>query len=297
VCAAQVCVVNVDRLSLAPSSELGALIRSSAAGAGESVSAWLIGAAKMRMRSDLGECRTAAAPWQGTSMSVFEQMEAEQNQLAGQVELVNRVDVTTLGLVAGVDTAYWSDSDGVEHGVCSIVVVDYASHQVVRTVHASGVVTVPYRAGFLAFRELPLLEAAVAQLDVDVDLFMFDGNGQLHPRRMGIATHASFALGCPTIGVAKTYYRVGDDDFVAPADEPGAWTPVTIDGQVLGAAVRTRRGVKPVFVSCGNWIDLPTAITVTTALVEPTSRLPVPLRAADLDTRSRRATLLGTGSR
>lgn len=215
---------------------------------------------------------------------LFAALAAEQDRLAQQVSLVNQVDVGALGLVAGVDTAYWTDSDGTEHGACSVVVVDYTSHEVVRTVRAVGPVTVPYRAGFLAFRELPLVEAAVARLDVPVDLFMFDGNGYLHPRRMGIATHASFALGRPTVGVAKTFHRVGESGYTAPPDEPGASTLITVDGEVLGAAVRTRRGVRPVFVSCGNWVDLDTAITVTTRLVEPTSRLPVPLRAADLDT-------------
>ncbi|MDR3069123.1 MAG: endonuclease V [Cellulomonas sp.] len=224
-------------------------------------------------------------------MERFERLAREQERLARGVSLVNRVDVGALGLVAGVDTAYWTGADGVEQAVCCVVVVDWATHQVVERVQAHGCPTVPYRPGFLAFRELPLVEAAAARLGVVPDLFMFDGNGYLHPRRMGIATQASFVLGCPTLGVAKTYYRVGGVGYQVPEDRVGAWTSIVVDGQVLGAVVRTRQGVKPVFVSCGNWIDLDTAVSVTLGLVEPASRLPVPVRQADLATHQARRQL------
>lgn len=217
-------------------------------------------------------------------MDLFERLADEQEGLARGVSLVNRVDVGALGLVAGVDTAYWTDAEGVERAVCCVVVVDWATRRIVEQVQAHGCPTVPYRPGFLGFRELPLVESAVARLGVVPDLYLFDGNGYLHPRRMGIATQASFALGRPTLGVAKTYYRVGGADYQVPDDKVGAWTPIVADGRVLGAAVRTRRGVKPVFVSCGNWIDLDTAVAVTLGLVEKGSRLPVPVRQADLAT-------------
>jgi deoxyribonuclease V len=94
--------------------------------------------------------------------------------------------------------------------------------------------------------------------------------------------------------VAKTYHRVGGVDYQAPDGHVGAWTPIVVDGQALGAVVRTRRGVKPVFVSSGNWIDLDTAVAVALSLVEPTSRLPVPVRQADLAThQARRQAQLG----
>ena len=221
-------------------------------------------------------------------MGLFEDLAVRQEELAEGISEVNKVDVGALGLVAGVDTAYWTGSDGVEWGVCCVVVVDFVTHEVVQSVSAQGRPQVPYRAGFLAFRELPLVEAAVERLTVAPEVFLFDGNGQLHERRMGIATQASFVLNRPTVGVAKTYYRVADTGYTMPADEVGASTSVVVDGQTLGAAVRTRKGVRPVFVSCGNWIDLDTAVAITTSLVEPTSRLPVPLRAADLATHQAR---------
>ncbi len=265
-------------------------------------------------------------------MELFERLAEEQDRLARGVSLLNQVDVAALRLVAGVDTAYWTGSDGVEQAVCCVVVVDCATREVVGSAQAQGSPTVPYRPGFLGFRELPLVEAAVSRLDAAPDLFMFDGNGYLHPRRMGIATQASFALGRPTLGVAKTYHRVGGVDYQVPDDRVGAWTAIVADGsgasgssdgrsrtraggpaegrtdddpdvparsaaawpggeapEVLGAAVRTRQGVKPVFVSCGNWIDLDTAVAVALSLVEPSSRLPVPVRQADLAThRARR---------
>ncbi|MCL2455855.1 MAG: endonuclease V [Micrococcales bacterium] len=222
-------------------------------------------------------------------MDLFKRLEAEQTRLAQGIDLVNQVDVEDLRLVAGVDTAYWTSEDGVERGACCVVVVDYRTHEVIQTVTTVGQPTVPYLPGLLAFRELPLLEEAIAQLNMPPDLFLFDGNGILHPRRMGIATQASFLVDRPTVGVAKTYYRVGDADYKSPADEFGAISKIAADEEVLGAAVRTRKGVKPVFVSVGNWIDLNTAVTVTLSLVEKASRLPVPLREADLAThRARR---------
>ena len=83
---------------------------------------------------------------------------------------------------------------------------------------------------------------------------------------MGIATHASFYLEKPTIGVAKTYLKIGNVDFMMPENKLGAFTDIVIDGEVYGRALRTRENVKPVFVSCGNWIDLDTATKITCIL-------------------------------
>jgi len=212
------------------------------------------------------------------------ELEQEQRRWMDQIDLVNRVSVGEVGLVAGVDTAYWTDSSGQEYGACCIVVVDYRSHALVETVGKVGGVDVPYIPGYLAFRELPLVLDAARDLTRRPDLFMFDGNGYLHPRHMGIATHASFHLGVPPLGVAKTYYSVDGLAYAPPAGHAGSSTLITDGVTVYGAALRTHENTKPVFVSCGNWIDLDTALAVTMSLVTPRSRVPIPLREADLAT-------------
>ena len=221
--------------------------------------------------------------------------EAEQARWTDQINLQNNFSVAGLGLVAGVDTAYWTGPSGTEFGACCIVVVDYHTHTITETVDVSGPVTVPYIPGYLAFRELPLVLAATKKLARTPDLFMFDGNGYLHPRHMGIATHASFYLNKPTIGVAKTFYKVNDTTYDPPQEQPGSVTHiVSNDGTTYGAALRTRQGTKPIFISCGNWIDLDTAISITMSLTTPDSRIPLPLRQADLATHRARKTGVNT---
>ena len=117
---------------------------------------------------------------------------------------------------------------------------------------------------------------------------MFDGNGYLHSRHTGIATHASFYLEKPTIGVAKTYLKIKNVDYNMPENKIGVYTDIVIDGEVYGRTLRTRKDVKPIFVSCGNWIDLDTATKITMHFVEKDSRLPITIRYADLATHEAR---------
>ena len=113
---------------------------------------------------------------------------------------------------------------------------------------------------------------------------MFDGNGYLHYSHMGIATHASFYLEKPTIGIAKSYLKIKNTEFVMPENSAGSYTDIVIKGEVYGRVLRTRKDVKPVFVSCGNWIELDTAVNISMNFINGESRLPVPVRLADLET-------------
>ena len=211
-----------------------------------------------------------------------------QEQLRDKIELTNNFDPKAVKLVAGVDIAYWTES-GTDYGVCCIVVVDYHRKKAVEEVSFLGNITVPYIPNFLAFRELPLVLETVRKLASKPDVYMFDGNGYLHVRHMGIATHASFHLNTPTIGVAKQYLKINNTDFIQPENQKGAYTDIVIEDEIYGRVLCTREQVKPVFVSCGNWIDLDTATDITLHLVENNSRLPVTTRYADLVTHRERA--------
>ncbi|MGL5066553.1 MAG: endonuclease V [Sarcina sp.] len=213
-----------------------------------------------------------------------------QTNFKKEIKLENSFKEEEIKLVAGVDIAYWDKADK-QYGACSIIVIDYKSKEVVEKVCSYGEITIPYVAGFLAFREMPLVIEAVEKLTSEVDLFMFDGNGYLHFNNMGIATHASFFLNKPTIGVAKSYLKINKVDFEMPEDEEGKYTDIVIDKKVFGRALRTRKGVKPIFISCGNYIDIETCTKVVNEFINKESRLPIPVRLADLDTHIQREEL------
>ncbi len=216
-----------------------------------------------------------------------EKLNTIQNNLKTKINLKNTFKLDEITTVAGVDIAYWSDNN-VDYGVCCIVVVDYSTKEIIEQVEYLGEIEFPYIPGYLAFRELPIILKVAKMLKNIPDIYMFDGNGYLHKRHMGIATQASFDLGKPTIGVAKTYFKTDNTDFTMPENIAGAYTDIIIDGEVYGRALRTRVDVKPIFVSCGNWIDLDTATKITMHFIEKHSRLPITIRYADLATHEAR---------
>lgn len=215
-----------------------------------------------------------------------------QNSFREKINLTDSFKIDDIKTVAGVDLAYWT-KDGQEYAVCCIVVIDFVTHEVLEKQQYSGKIEVSYIAGFLAFRELPLILETVKKLAIKPDLFMFDGNGFLHPRHMGIATHASFYLNKATVGVAKSYYRVREGlDYSEPDTPAGSFTDIVCDGEVYGRVLRTHDGVRPVFVSAGNFISLDTATEITMKLVGKDSHIPVPTRLADLETHTARSALI-----
>ena len=220
-------------------------------------------------------------------MEINEMQEAflqKQNELRKGIDLTNGFDPTALKLVAGVDLAYWKEGED-EWAVCCIVVIDYATHTIVEKRQSVGKIEVPYMPGFLAFREIPLVLKAAQMLENVPDLYFFDGNGYLHPRHMGIATHASFFLDRPTIGIAKSYFRVDHKtDYVDPDNASGSFTDIVIDGETYGRALRTHKDVRPIFVSVGNHVSLDTACDLALKLTDRESHVPIPTRLADLET-------------
>lgn len=193
-----------------------------------------------------------------------------------QDDLRPRVDQRTapglrFHMVAGLDSAY--DDTG---AVAAAVVLDATTLRPVTSTVAHGVATFPYVPGLLAFREIPTTLAALEKLDTAPDLLVCDGQGLAHPRRFGLACHLGLLTEVPTIGVAKTAWG----EYAEPGRERGAATDITIDGEVVGRALRTRTGVKPVFVSVGHRIDLDMACAQVLALT-PRYRLPETTRHAD----------------
>jgi deoxyribonuclease V len=192
-----------------------------------------------------------------------------------QSQLCGRVRVQPLArqpeVIAGVDVS-------VKGGVAraAVVLLSYPDLVPSQAVTAETPVSFPYVSGLLAFREGPVVLAALRQLANRPDVLMFDAQGLAHPRRMGLATHLGILLDMPAVGCAKS--RLCGRAEV-PDEEKGSWTPLEDGGEVIGAVVRTRSRVRPVYVSVGHRMDLEAAVSLVLSC-RPKYRLPEPTRWA-----------------
>ncbi|MCJ7602257.1 MAG: deoxyribonuclease V [Desulfobulbaceae bacterium] len=176
--------------------------------------------------------------------------------------------------VAGVDAAFSPDG---AHYLAGVVVWDAEDQVVVEQHLACRRLVFPYIPGLLTFREAPAIIAALRKLQRPPDVLLCDGQGIAHPRRLGIASHLGLLTGLPAIGCAKSRL-IGA--FREPAPQKGGTSPLLDGDERIGSVVRTREGVKCVFVSIGHRIDLPTAEQLVLACAIR-YRLPEPTRLAD----------------
>ncbi|MFN8378405.1 MAG: endonuclease V [Anaerolineae bacterium] len=201
--------------------------------------------------------------------------------IAIQREMVVRLtqqplDLTQVRQVAGVDVSVRPDANGQPVSQAAVVVLTFPEMTVVEVVRRSMPTPFPYIPGLLTFREGPVLIEAFSALEHTPDAFLFDGMGIAHPRRMGIAAHLGLWLDRPTVGVGKTHLF---GKYTDPLDERGSWTPLSSGNDVIGAVLRTRPAIKPLFISPGQRMDLPSALALVMACTGR-YRLPVPIRAA-----------------
>lgn len=161
--------------------------------------------------------------------------------------------------------------------IAGVVVYRYPEMRELERATAEVPLRFPYVPGLLSFREIPALLAALGKLPVLPDLLFLDGQGYAHPRRMGLATHLGIVLDRPTIGCAKSIL-LGRHGPLGP--EKGAWAPLEDRGETVGAALRTRTGTRPVYVSQGHRVSLATALRLTLEACDGT-RIPCPTREAD----------------
>ena len=194
-----------------------------------------------------------------------------QRELAPQLIGDAPLPLDCVSSVAGVDVSVRG-----KRSRAAIVVMSYPQLEVIEIARAERETSFPYIPGLLAFREGPVVLAALRQLRRAPDVFVFDGMGQIHPRKMGIAAHLGLWLRRPTIGCGKTHY-IGE--FSAPAEEKGSCSPLTYRDEQIGAVLRTRAKVKPVYISVGHLADLASALQLV-MLVTTRFRLPEPIRLA-----------------
>ena len=156
--------------------------------------------------------------------------------------------------VAGVDVGFEAAGTVTR---AAVAVLRYPELDVLETAIARRPTAFPYIPGLLSFRELPAVLAALEQLREPPDLLLCDGQGIAHPRRFGIASHLGLLVDIPAIGVAKTRLCGTHEE---PPNQRGAWTPLWGQGEIIGAVLRSRIGVRPLYVSPGHRVGLETAI-------------------------------------
>jgi deoxyribonuclease V len=182
--------------------------------------------------------------------------------------------------IAGVDAAF--SEDQIFAAAC---LYRYPHLTLMEQATAAKQLTFPYVPGYLLFREGPAIIEAFMKLKKKPDVILLDGQGIAHPRGIGSASHLGVLLDIPTIGCAKTRL-VGE--YREPGEQKGNWTELQIDGRTMGAVLRTRDRIRPLFVSPGHRIDIPGAIRVALGCVGR-YRIPEPLRCADMLSRRMKA--------
>jgi deoxyribonuclease V len=195
-----------------------------------------------------------------------------QESLRERVELEDHFG--EIRYVAGADMAFDPSTDVAFGGV---IVYHLPGLEEVERRMARRKLRFPYVPGLLSFRECPVLLAAFARLKTEPDLILIDGQGYAHPRRLGIACHIGILFDKPTIGCAKSRL-VGEHD--EPGLGAGSTAPLTLDGELLGMVLRTRDGVRPIYVSAGHRVSLDSAVGLVKRCMDG-FRIPKPTREAD----------------
>ncbi len=190
----------------------------------------------------------ASPPWNVTPQEAI----ALQKELASRVITVDRLG--PVNRVAGVDVGFREQGTVTR---AAVAVLSYPELALMETAVAHCPTGFPYVPGLLSFREIPAILEALEKLSTPPDLLLCDGQGIAHPRRIGIASHLGLLVDIPSIGVGKTRLWGKHEE---PPEERGAWTPLRDGDEIIGAVLRTRAKVKPLYVSPGHRIGLETSI-------------------------------------
>ncbi|MEL7562097.1 deoxyribonuclease V [Dehalogenimonas sp. 4OHTPN] len=180
-----------------------------------------------------------------------------------------------ISLIAGVDVSIGRQGST---GRAAVAVISYPTLEIIAESVHEGPAAMPYIPGLLSFRELPLILPALEKLDLEPDLFIVDGHGIAHPRRLGIAAHLGLFIDKPTIGCAKSRLY-GKHDEVGWSR--GSSAELYDGNEIIGRVIRTREGSKPLYISAGHRISLESAAAWVLKLTSR-FRLPEPLRCAHL---------------
>lgn len=197
---------------------------------------------------------------------------ALQRELAGLVKFAARP--RAVRYVAGVDVAYHR---GRSLNVCAVVILSYPALETTEVICRTGPTPFPYVPSLLSFREAPLCFEILKPLRKKIDVLLVDGQGIAHPRRFGVASHLGVLLDVPTIGCAKS--RLVGREPKKLGSSKGSRGPLTHNDECVGTVLRTRAGVKPIYVSVGHRSRLDWAEELVLELT-PRFRIPEPISLA-----------------
>ena len=200
--------------------------------------------------------------------------EAKEIQQQLQPQTITIDSLEEVKYVAGVDIGF---EDNYKISKAAVAVFSYPELELVETAIARIPTAFPYVPGYLSFREIPAILAVLPKINHGPNLIMCDGQGLAHPRRFGLACHLGVVLDLPTIGVAKSRL-VGEHEEIPI--EKGNWKPLIDKDETVGVVLRSRTKVKPIYVSIGHKISLPTAIDYVKGCLTK-YRLPETTRQAD----------------
>ncbi|MEM3154089.1 MAG: endonuclease V [Candidatus Woesearchaeota archaeon] len=194
----------------------------------------------------------------------FGQLKDQQTQIAKQLKIEDELNIDEIRYIAGFDVSYFGN-----RCVCSVVVLDFKTMQVVEKKFLVTKTPMNYVPGFLAFREGPPICQTYFDLECEPDVIMVDGHGIAHPINAGLASFVGSELCKPTIGVAKSLL-VGEEKN----------GDIFYEGKLVGKAVKTKEHANPLFVSPGNLISIDTAAEIVKRCVVPPHKMPEPLHQA-----------------
>jgi len=211
--------------------------------------------------------------------NLIQKLKEEQLNLSQKLNLEDKIPVEKINTVAGIDVTFTDIWAKKTTGIACITVLDLSQDfKTVETVYATREVDFPYIPTFLAYRELPVIMDAYKKLNSKPDAFILDGMGILHPRKMGIAAHFGVITDTVSVGCGKSRLT---GEFTPPENRRFAFSPVYIDGELRGYAVRTKKNANPIFISPGNNISVNSSLKL---LMKATGKykLPEPTRRAHL---------------
>lgn len=186
-------------------------------------------------------------------------------------EIIQNRPINNVSSIAGIDVGFTT-----ENAIAAAIVLDFQTMERIDQAVAVLPISFPYVPGLLSFREGPVVLKAIKELKIVPDVIMMDGQGIAHPRRLGIASHIGLILGMPTIGCGKSRLCGHHEE---PNNRRGSQVPLIDKDEIIGSVLRTRTGVRPVYVSVGHLINLLSCIDIVLKCC-PKFRLPEPLRQA-----------------
>ena len=182
-------------------------------------------------------------------------------------------DFDSLKKVGGVDVGFVKEKN---LSCAALVIFSYPDMKILDVITCSEPISFSYIPTFLAFREVPVVLSCFEKLENIPDMLILDGQGYAHPRRMGLASHVGVLLDIPTIGCAKSRLL---GEFNIPDEKKGSFSYLYDKGEIIGAVLRTKDNISPVFVSIGHRVSLNTAIKLILEMA--VTRIPEPTKIAD----------------